>query len=250
MWEPEAVWPIRWIPSLNRSLSLALAAGITTGGASLGSGDADRPDYSDPPPEILASLELADEFNLRLVAASPIEDWTVADEISRRNVSVIIAPRDKLRPNEDLARPSGSTIELAKVLRQADVKFAILPPNLSFSTDGMAGRDLLTLPLEAAFAMRGGLDEETALQSITLHAAEILGIEDRGGSIQTGKDANLILLDGHPFDYRTFVEITLIQGKVLYEKSKASYFSHLKRPEEGLSEQMKQAEEADGEPRG
>jgi imidazolonepropionase-like amidohydrolase len=181
--------------------------------------------------EILAALELVDEFNLRLVLVFPVEGWVVADEISRRSVPVIITPRDKLRPNEDLAAPSGSTIELAKRLRKAGVKFAILPPDLGFSTGGIAGRDLLTLPLEAAFAVRGGLDEETALQSITLHAAQILGVEDRVGSIQEGKDADLIILDGHPFDYKTFVETTIINGKVLYEKDKAPYFSHIKRPE-------------------
>jgi len=200
--------------------------------------------------EILAALELVDEFNLRLVLAFPVEGWTVAEEISRRNVSAIITLREKLRPDEDISAPSGSTIELAKILRQAGVKFAILPPDRGFSTGGTAGRDLLTLPLEAAFAVRGGLDEETALQAITLHAAEILGIEDRVGSIQEGKDADLILLDGHPFDYKTFVETTIVQGRVLYEKDKRPYFSHLKRPESAESEQMKQPEEADGEPSG
>lgn len=200
--------------------------------------------------EILAALELVDEFNLRLVLAFPVEGWTVAEELSRRNVSAIITPRQKLRPNEDLSKPSGSTIELAKILRQAGVKFAILPPDRGFSTGGIAGRDLLTLPLEAAFAVRGGLDEETALQSITLHAAEILGIEDRVGSIQEGKDADLILLDGHPFDYKTFVETTIVQGRVLYEKDQRPYFSHLKRSRAEASEEMEQPEEADGEPSG
>jgi len=179
--------------------------------------------------DILAALELVDEFNIRLVLEWPIEGWIVADEISRRNVPVILTPRDKIRPNEDISGPSGSTVECAKILRAAGVKFAIVPPSTSFGPSDIPGRDLLTLPLEAAFAVRGGLDEQTALEAITLHAAEILGVADRVGSLQEGKDADLIILDGHPFDYKTFVETTIVNGRVLYEKDKAPFFAHIKR---------------------
>ena len=57
-------------------------------------------------------------------------------------------------------------------------------------------------------------------------AAEIIGVSDRVGSLQVGKDADIIL-DGHPFHHKTFVESTLINGKVLYEKAKSIYFSHI-----------------------
>ena len=177
--------------------------------------------------DILAALELVDEFGIRMILAGAVEGWIVAEEIAKRDVSVIITPREKRRPNEDISAPSGSTLENAAILKKAGVKFAIVPPNTAFTTGGGAGRDLMTLPMSAAFAVSGGLDEQTALEAITITAAEILGVADRVGSLQVGKDADIIILDGHPFHYNTFVEFTLINGKVLYDKKQSTYFSHI-----------------------
>ena len=177
--------------------------------------------------DILAALELVDEFGIRMILAGAVEGWIVAEEIAKRDVSVIITPREKRRPNEDISAPSGSTLENAAILKKAGVKFAIVPPNTAFTTWGGAGRDLMTLPMSAAFAVSGGLDEQTALEAITITAAEILGVADRLGSLQVGKDADIIILDGHPFHYNTFVEFTLINGKVLYDKKQSTYFSHI-----------------------
>jgi len=177
--------------------------------------------------DILAALELVDEFGIRMILEGAVEGWIVAEEIAKRDVSVVITPREKRRPNEDISAPSGSTLENAAILKKAGVKFAIVPPNTAFTIWGGAGRDLMTLPIEAAFAVSGGLDEQTALEAITITAAEILGVADRLGSLQVGKDADIIILDGHPFHYNTFVEFTLINGKVLYDKKKSTYFSHI-----------------------
>lgn len=176
---------------------------------------------------ILAALELVDEFGIRMILAGAVEGWIVAEEIAKRDVSVIITPREKLRPNEDISAPSGSTMENAAILKKAGVKFAIVPPSPYFETWGGAGGDLMNLPMSAAFAVSGGLDEQTALEAITITAAEILGVADRLGSLQVGKDADIIILDGHPFHYNTFVQFTLINGKVLYDKKQSTYFSHI-----------------------
>jgi len=178
--------------------------------------------------DLLAALELVDEFGIRMIVMDAVEGWIVAEEIGKRDVSLIITPRQKLRPNEEISGPSGSTLENAAMLRKAGVKFAIVPSMPGFTVWGMAGGDLMTLPMEAAFAVRGGLDEQTALESITITAAEILGVADRVGSLQVGKDADIIILDGHPFHHSTFVELTLINGKVMYDKTKSTYFSHIK----------------------
>ena len=177
--------------------------------------------------DILAALEFVDEFGIRMVLANADEAWIVAEEISKRDVRVIITPRQKRRPNEDISGPSGSTLENASILKKAGVKFAIIPPSTYFETWGVVGRDMMALPMEAAFAVSGGLDEQTALEAITITAAEIIGVADRVGSLQVGKDADIIILDGHPFHHKTFVETTLINGKVLYEKSKSIYFAHI-----------------------
>ena len=178
--------------------------------------------------DILAVLELVDEFRFRLIIEDAVEAWTVAEDIARRDVALIITPRAKRRPNKRISRPSGSNVENAAILSKAGVKFAIVPPSPYFSTGGGAGHDLMTLPIEAAFAVRGGLDEQTALEAITITAAEILGIEDRVGSLQVGKDADIIILDGHPFHYNTFVQLTFVNGELLYDKSKSTYFSHIR----------------------
>jgi imidazolonepropionase-like amidohydrolase len=177
--------------------------------------------------DILDTLELVDEFDIKIIIEDAIEGWIVAEEIAKRNVCVIITPRQKRRPNEDISGPSGSTLENAAILKRAGVKFAIVPPDASFTTWGIAGRDLITLPMEAAFAVSGGLDEQTALEAITITAAEIIGVADRVGSLQVGKDADIIILDGHPFHHKTFVQLTLVNGKILYDKKKSTYFAHI-----------------------
>lgn len=177
--------------------------------------------------ELLDIVELIDEFDIRVIIEDAIEAWVVAEEIAKHDIRLIITPRDKRRPNEFISAPSGSTLENAAILKKAGVKFAIVPTSPSFATWGIAGRDLMALPMEAAFAVSGGLDEQTALEAITINAAEIIGVADRVGSLQVGKDADIIILDGHPFHHKTFVELTLINGKILYEKSKSPYFSHI-----------------------
>jgi len=177
--------------------------------------------------DILAALELVDEFGIRMILEDAVEAWIVAEEIAKRDVYVIITPRQKRRPNEEISGPSGSTLKNAAILKKAGVKFAFVPPSTAFGRGGIAGRDLMTLPMEAAFAVSGGLDEQTALEAITITAAEILGVADRVGSLQVGKDADIVILDGHPFHYNTFVELTLVNGKVLYDKAKSTYFSHI-----------------------
>jgi len=184
--------------------------------------------------EIMKALELVDEFPFRLVIEGGTEAWTVADAIAARDVAVILSPREKQRPNEDISQPSGSNVENAAILKKAGVKFAIIPAVSHFymTMGGFAGRDLMTLPMDAAAAVSGGLDEQTALEAITITAAQILGVDDRVGSIQEGKDADIIVLGGHPFHYDTFVELTFVNGKLMYDKNKSVYFAHIRRYDE------------------
>ncbi len=89
---------------------------------------------------------------------------------------------------------------------------------------GLAGRDLTSLPLEAAFAVRGGADERTALQALTIMPATMMGLQDRIGSIEKGKDADLLILNGPPLDYRTYVEQAIVAGKVAYDRGQDRVF--------------------------
>jgi imidazolonepropionase-like amidohydrolase len=67
------------------------------------------------------------------------------------------------------------------------------------------------------------------LRTLTLDAARILGVDDRIGSLEPGKDADILILDGDPLHYRTFVETAVVNGKVVYEKDKESLYSHIQR---------------------
>ena len=104
------------------------------------------------------------------------------------------------------------------------VRVALLPYQNRVSLDGRAGRDLTAYPFEAAFAMRGGMDETTALRSITLEPARILGIEKRVGSLEAGKDADVVIWSGHPLHYRSFAKTVWINGKVYYERQKSRLY--------------------------
>jgi hypothetical protein len=187
--------------------------------ARMPAGDADQ---------IKKALELVNDFKFKAVLTNVVEGWTMPEEIGRARAYCTMTVRTKQHADRDAGRPTGSSIEQAALLKKAGVKFGIISITQGVSTGGIAGRDLLNLPLEAAFAIRGGLDEQAALESITITAAEICGVDARVGSIEEGKDADLVVLDGDPFDYRTFVDLTFVNGKLLYDKAKSPYFSHLK----------------------
>jgi imidazolonepropionase-like amidohydrolase len=176
--------------------------------------------------EILKAVELAEEFRFRLVLTGVVEGWTVADRMGRAGVEAVFAVRRKAHAPPGSDGRAGSSIEQAAVLRRSGVRFAIVPPTVSVGTGGIPGKDLLNLPFEAAFAIRGGLDPEGALRSVTLDAARLLGVDHRVGSIEEGKDADLVVLDGDPFDYRTWVDLTFVNGRLLYDRSASPWFSH------------------------
>ncbi|MEE3181193.1 MAG: amidohydrolase family protein, partial [Planctomycetota bacterium] len=104
---------------------------------------------------------------------------------------------------------------------------AILPYRRGITLAGLAGRDLATLHVDAAFAIRGGMSNEEALKAITLNPARILRVDDRLGSLEKGKDADLLILSGHPLDYRSFVLKAYINGKLYYDRSKSRIFREI-----------------------
>lgn len=178
--------------------------------------------------EILTALELADAFPIRIVIAGAIEAWAVAPEIARRKrVAVVFAPRARRYPDPRRNAPNGWRIETAAILARAGVPFAIVPQRPYISLGGIAGRDLAALLAEAAFAVRGGLSEDAALEAVTLGPARILGIADRVGSIEAGKDADLIVLSGDPLHYRSYVQLAFVRGKLVFDRAKSRIFRQL-----------------------
>jgi imidazolonepropionase-like amidohydrolase len=180
--------------------------------------------------QIRDMIKLAKELDYRLVLENPHEAWLAADELAEARVDVVLTPRARRRAQPGREDDTGSSIETSARLDKAGVPFAIATQMSTVSLDGVyGGRDLTGLPLEAAFAVRGGCSEKSALAALTIVPARMLGLEGRIGSIEEGKDADLLILDGPPLDYRTYVQTVLIGGKVYYERDRDRVYPTFER---------------------
>lgn len=155
--------------------------------------------------DILTTLRLAEEFDIDIVLDSASEAYLVTDQIKAAGVPVITHPT--------MARHGGeranATFEAAAHLRDAGIPFAL---QSGFEAYVPKTRVIL---FEAGVAAANGLSFEEALASITIDAARLLGIDDRVGSLEVGKDADIALYDGDPFEYTTHAIGVLIDGNVV-----------------------------------
>jgi hypothetical protein len=165
-------------------------------------------------------IALAKELDYDLILDGVQEAWLIAGELSAAKVQTVLTPRSRRRPNPGKEETTGSSIETSGALEKAGVPFAVAPLGASVSLDGIPGRDLTSLALEAAYAVRGGASEQTALAAVTITPAKMLGLADKIGSIEEGKDADLLILDGPPLDYRTYVDTAYVGGKVYYDRKR------------------------------
>ena len=158
--------------------------------------------------EILGALRLAREFGFRMVLDGGAEAYLVLDEIRNADVPVIIHPL--------MARASGEmrnmSFETPSVLRDAGIPFAI---QSGFESYVPKTRVIL---FEAAIAAANGLSRDEALAAVTISPARILGVDTRVGSLEPGKDADVVLYDGDPFEYTTHVCTVIIDGQVVSDE--------------------------------
>ncbi|MDO8548792.1 MAG: amidohydrolase family protein [Ignavibacteria bacterium] len=158
--------------------------------------------------EIMTALRLQQEFGFKLILDGAAESYLLISEIKEANVSVILHPT--------MVRNYGDTknvsLETAAVLNKEGITFA-----LQSGYEGYVPKTRIVL-FEAAVANANGLSFEDALATITIDAAKILGIENRVGSIEEGKDADLVLFDGNPFEYTSHVCTVIINGAIVKEE--------------------------------
>ncbi len=171
--------------------------------------------------EMQSLIELSNELDYKLVIDGAAECWVIGRELAEADASVIITSRLRRSPSFGAEDRTGTWIESSRVMQEQGVPFAVNALSSSISLGGLAGRDLTSLPLEAAFAVRGGASERTALAAITIVPATMMGLHNRIGSLEIGKDADLLILNGQPLDYRTYVETAIINGNVVYERAAA-----------------------------
>lgn len=152
--------------------------------------------------DILTAIRLAKEFHLDMRIVHCTDGQLVGKYMAQENIPGIVGPALMSSAKQENANVSMATP--ASMVRDG-VKIAI-------TTD----HDVIPLwylPICAAVAVREGLDSYEALKAITINAAEIAGIADRVGSLVAGKDADISVFSGHPFDYLTKVKAVFIDGQ-------------------------------------
>jgi imidazolonepropionase-like amidohydrolase len=169
--------------------------------------------------DIRAAIKFADEFKLKVILADAEDVAKVIPELKSHNIPVILGPILSLPPRED--DPYDLVYSNAKTLFDAGIPFAIQ------SLDAHNARNL---PYQAAACAAFGLPKDAALRAVTIAPAQIFGMADRIGSLETGKLANIIVTDGDPLEIVTHVKRLFIGGEdisldtnqtLLYEKFKA-----------------------------
>lgn len=155
--------------------------------------------------DILAALRVAKEFEIRIVLDGAAESYLLVDQIKAAGVPVILHPT-MARAVDDAENLS---METAAVLRKGGVLFA-----LQAGYESYVPKTRVVL-FEAALASARGLTFDQALASITVDPAKILGIDKRVGTLEPGKDGDVALFDGDPFEYTSHVTGVVIDGQVV-----------------------------------
>jgi imidazolonepropionase-like amidohydrolase len=157
--------------------------------------------------DVATVLRLREEFGFRVVVQHGSEAWKVADQLAAAKVPVSITFVDAPGGKEETL---GWRLDGPAILERAGV-------DVGFNTDdGITdSRLLLRAP---ALAVRNGMSREKALEGVTLAAARMLGLEDRIGSLEPGKDADFVLLSGDPLSVYTKVEETWVEGERVFDR--------------------------------
>jgi imidazolonepropionase-like amidohydrolase len=160
--------------------------------------------------DIVTALRLAHEFKLRAALVLATEGYLVADEIARAKVPVIVHP----------AMQRISTVETFNTFlgNAAALAGKGVPIAIGTSYESYVPKQRV-LRYEAAVAAVNGLGFEKALRAITLDAAKLLGLDDRFGSLDVGKNADLVLFDDDPFESRTHVTHVIMDGRIVYDRA-------------------------------
>ena len=159
--------------------------------------------------DIYTAIRIAKEFELDLRIDHTTDGALIADDLAKEGYPVAVGPSMGHATKYELKNKGFHT---PRVLAEAGCQISII-------TDSPVVEQRY-LQLCAGRAVFEGLDEFTALQAITINAAKHIGIEDRVGSVEVGKDADFVLVKGNPFAVDTRVFYTIIDGKVVYEYGK------------------------------
>lgn len=157
--------------------------------------------------DILTAIRIAKEFNLDMTLEHCTEGYLISDILAKEKMDVILGPLLTDRSKVELRNQS---LKAPGILSKAGV-------NVSIMTDHPCV-PIQYLMLSAAMAVREGMESFAALRAITSQAAKACRIDKRVGSIETGKDADLVIYDGYPLDWNSKVQMTIINGNIVFER--------------------------------
>ena len=157
--------------------------------------------------DILGTLRFARDNNIRLILSGVAEGWMVAREIANAGITVIIDPMRNLPRFEAL----GITLENAARLNEAGVNVVIASFEAHYSRN---------IKQQAGNAVSYGMPWEAALRAVTINPARLWGIEERYGTLEVGKDADVVVWSGDPFELTTTVEHVFINGREMSKETR------------------------------
>ncbi len=161
--------------------------------------------------DLASALRLAEEFRIRVVLDSAAESYLLADRIAAAGVPVILHPTMK--------RAGSGETENAGFETAAALRAAGIPVALQSGYESYVPKTRVVL-FEAAVASANGLSTADALAAVTIEAARIVGVADRVGSLEPGKDADLALFDGDPFEYTSHCVGVVVDGVVVSDEAR------------------------------
>ncbi|MCX7773315.1 MAG: amidohydrolase [Clostridia bacterium] len=156
--------------------------------------------------DILTAIRIAREFNLDITLDHCTEGWMIPDILKDYGHDVILGPMLTDRSKIELRNQS---LKAPGILSNAGVSVSIMTDHPCVPNQH--------LMLCAALAVREGMSEENALKAVTINAARAVRLENRIGSLEAGKDADMVLYTRHPFDYMAKVKMTIINGEIVYQ---------------------------------
>lgn len=154
--------------------------------------------------DLFTAIRIAKEFGVKLTLEHVTEGHLIADELKEDGYPVAVGPSLSHATKFELRN---KTFETPGILAKAGLQVSIITDAPVIPQE--------YLPLCAALAVKSGMDEFEALKAITINAARHIGIEDRAGSLEVGKDADIVLTDGHPFKVESQVKKVFILGKAV-----------------------------------
>lgn len=157
--------------------------------------------------DIFTAIRIAKEFGLDMTLDHCSEGHLIAEELAKEGYPAIVGPDLSSRSKIEVQNVAFKT---AGILSAAGLKVAI-------TTDHPVSL-IQSLPLCAGLCVKSGMPFDTALRAITIHAAQICRVDDRVGSLETGKDADIAIFDGNPLEVSTKVYCTLINGEIAYRQ--------------------------------